>query len=149
MKNIKNKSIVLLDQHSFITTDILTQYTAGKFRHVVKTNLGYTVCDARDFDNARMLAHPELIISGYKKGVLHSVEFCPEGSDFYSTIFSRTGKKVKLIDETILANLTVGVINSMYYNTNLYSAMQYTAVGSKTWASMAYQMNATEATVEA
>ena len=144
MKNIKNKSIVLLDQHSFITPDILTQYPAGKFRHVVKTALGYTVCDSREFDNARMLAHPESIISGYKKGALHTVEFCPEGSDFYLTIFCRVGKKVKLIDESILASLTVGTINSLYFNTNLYCHNQYRITNSKTWASMAYQMNATE-----
>jgi hypothetical protein len=29
----------------------------------------------------------------------------------------------------------------MYYNTNLYSHQQYKSVNSKSWASMAYQMN--------
>ena len=54
------------------------------------------------------------------------------------------GKKVNLIDESIIAALTVGTINSMYYNTNLYSHEQYQAVNSKTWASKAYVMNEVE-----
>ena len=149
MKNIQNKSILLLDQHSFMTPDILTQYKAGKFRHIVKTKLGFTVCDARDFDNPRIMANPELAISGYKQGVLHTVEFCPEGHDFYQTIFCRVGKKVKLIDESILADLTVATINSLYINTNLYSQRQYTAVGAKTWADKAYVENTIEEAVEA
>ena len=100
-----------------------------------------TCCNARDFDNPRMMEHPESIISGYKQGVLQTVQFNPSGTDIWLTIFSRTGKKVKLIDESILVNLTVGTINSMYYNTNLYNQYQYKAVNSKSWASMAYKMN--------
>lgn len=126
------------------TVDILSNYTEGKFRMIVKTKLGMTCCDARDFDNPRIMKYPEAAISGYKKGVLHTVEFQPEGSDYWLTVFSRTGKTVKLIDKSILVNLTVGTINSLYYNTNLYNQTQYGAVNSKTWASYAYQMNHTE-----
>ena len=140
MEKLQNKEIVLRDQN-ILTVDILTQYTAGKFRFISKTKLGMTCSDARNFDNPRLMKYPEAIISGYKKGALQTVEFCPEGSDFYLTIFSRTGKKVKLIDESILANLTVGTINSMYYNTNLYSQDQYKSVNSKTWADKAFVMN--------
>jgi hypothetical protein len=100
-----------------------------------------TCVDARDFDNPRLFARPESIISGYKRGVLQTVQFCPEGSDFYLTVFSRTGKRVNLIDESILADLTVGTINSMYYNTNLYCIEQYQSVNSKTWASKAFVPN--------
>lgn len=142
MRNLQNKNIVLLDQ-TIMTTDILTQYTGGKFRFVVKTNLGMTVVDSRDFENERFMRNPETLISGYKKGTLQTVQFCPEGSDFYLTIFSRTGKKVKLVDESILADLTVGTINGMFYNTNLYNQHQYKAVNSKTWASKAYIQNQT------
>ena len=46
-----------------------------------------------------------------------------------------------MIDEVILADLTVGTINSLFYNTELYSQSQYKAVNSATWASMAYVMN--------
>lgn len=140
---MENKSIKLTHKlaNELMTVDILSQYGAGQFRMVVKTKLGMTVCDARDFDNPRIMANPEAAISGYKKGVLQTVQFCPEGSDFYLTIFSRTGKRVKLIDESILANLTVGTINGMFPNTNLMDMAQYKLVGSTSWASMAFVQN--------
>ena len=143
MRGIQNKNIKLTHKlaNELMTVDILSQYKGGKFRMVVKTKLGMTVCDARDFDNPRIMANPECAISGYKKGVLQTVQFCPEGSDFYLTIFSRTGKRVKLIDESILANLTVGTINGMYCNTNLMDMEQYKSVGSTSWASMAFVQN--------
>jgi len=131
----------LINTTGIPTVNILSKYSAGKFRFVVKTRLGMSIVDGRDFENPRLIQNPESILTGYQKGVLHTVEFQPEGSDYYFTIFSRMGKKVNLIDETILKNLTVGTINSLYYNTNLYSQHQYSAVGSKTWACYAYQMN--------
>ena len=133
----------LINTTGIHTVDILSNYTEGKFRMIVKTKLGMTCCDARDFDNPRIMENPERAITGYKKGVLHTVQFQPEGSEFWLTVFSRTGKNVKLIDESILVNITVGTINGLYYNTNLYNHTQYQAVNSKTWASYAYQMNAT------
>ena len=146
MKEFKNKAIkmTLGLQREIMTNDILSQYTAGKFRMVVKTRLGMTVCDTRDFDNPRIMANPESAISGYKANALQTVQFQPEGSEFWFTVFSRTGKKVKLIDESILANLTVGTINGVFYNTNLMDMQQYKLVGSKTWASMAFVENAVE-----
>ena len=143
MKELQNKEIKMtMKMHSeLMTVDILSQYKTGKFRMVVKTKLGMTVCDARNFDNPRIIANPECAISGYKSGALQTVQFCPEGSDFWLTIFSRTGKKVKLIDESILANLTVGTINGMYSNTNLMDMQQYKLVGSTSWASMAFVQN--------
>jgi len=143
MKKLNNTNIILLDQ-TIMATDILSQYTAGKFRFVVKTNLGMTVVDSRDFDNERLMKYPEALISGYKRGTLQTVQFCPEGSDYYLTVFSRTGKKVKLVDESILANLTVGTINGMYENTNLYNSNQYRAVNSTSWASKAFTLNQEE-----
>lgn len=143
MKKLNNTNIILLDQ-TIMATDILSQYTAGKFRFVVKTNLGMTVVDSRDFDNERLMKYPEALISGYKRGTLQTVQFCPEGSDYYLTVFSRTGKKVKLVDESILANLTVGTINGMYENTNLYNSDQYRAVNSTSWASKAFTLNQEE-----
>jgi len=139
--NPKNPNLVMAMAEQPMLVDILSQYGSGKFRMIVKTKLGMTCCDARDFDNPRMMEHPESIINGYKQGALQTVQFNPSGTDTWSTIFSRTGKKVKLIDESILVNLTVGTINSMYYNTNLYDHHQYKAVNSKSWASMAYKMN--------
>ena len=146
MREFKNKAIKMSLglQREIMTNDILSQYTAGKFRMVVKTRLGMTVCDTRDFDNPRIMANPESAISGYKANALQTVQFQPEGSDYWLTVFSRTGKKVKLIDESILANLTVGTINGVFYNTNLMDMQQYKLVGSKTWASMAFVENAVE-----
>jgi len=131
------------------TVDTLSNYTEGKFRMIVKTRLGMTCCDARDFDNPRIMANPESAITGYKKGVLQTVQFQPAGSDHWSTVFSRTGKKVKLIDKAILASLTVGTINGLYYNTNLYGQFQYKAVNASSWASKAYTLNQPESQLEA
>jgi hypothetical protein len=147
MKELNNKEIKMTMglQSSIMTTDILSQYfNPGEFRMVVKTGLGMTVCDARDFDNPRIKENPELAISGYKRGALQTVQFKPEGSNFWLTVFSRTGKKVKLIDESILANLTVGTINGMFDNTNLMDMTQYKLVGASSWASKAFTQNTTK-----
>jgi len=143
MQKFKNKEIKMTMglQSELMVVDSLSQYTAGEFRMVVKTKLGMTVCDARDFDNPRICKNPEMAISGYKRGALQTVQFKPEGTDFWRTVFSRTGKKVKLIDESILANLTVGTINSMFDNTNLMDMHQYKLVGASSWASKAFTQN--------
>jgi len=144
MITTQNKSIVntIANLH---TVDILTQYPKGKFRHIVKVKAGYLTCeDARDFDNINMSKNPESIINGYKRGTLQTVQFCPEGSDFYLTIFARVGKKVKIMDESIMAALTVATINGSFDNTNLMDMSQYKAVNSTTWASKAFTMNVTE-----
>ena len=124
-----------------MTVNILDQSAKGEFRHIVKTRLGMTCVDARDFDNVRMNEHPERIISGHKRGALQTVEFKAEGSDIWLTVFSRTGKKVKLMDEAIMRDLTVGTINGMFDSTNLMDMNQYKAVNSKSWASTAFVMN--------
>jgi len=127
------------------TVNHIANYTAGKFRMVVKCRAGFmTVVDCRDFDNVAIMKNPAQAINSYKKGVLHTVEFCPEGLDFYVTVFAKKGKKIIFIDETILVNLTVADINSGWENTNLYSQGQYATVNAKTWADYAYQMNEEE-----
>ena len=124
------------------TTDFLSQYTAGKFRFISKCRAGFmTIVDGRDFDNAMYMQHPESLITGYKKGALQTVQFNPEGTDIWLTIFARVGKKIHLCDQTILRDLTVGTINGLYYNTNFYSQSQYRAVGATSWASKAFVEN--------
>jgi hypothetical protein len=114
----------------------------GKFRFIVKVRGGFTSCiDGRDFDNERLTKYPESIISGYKEKALQTVEFCPEGYSTFITLFARTGKKIHFIDETILEALTVGTINAMYINTELYDQRQYQAVNASSWASKAFTMN--------
>ena len=146
MREFTNKSIQMTPklQSELMCVDIISNYTEGKFRMIVKTKLGMTCVDARDFDNPRIMANPECAISGYKANALQTVQFQPEGSEFWLTVFSRTGKRVKLIDESILANLTVGTINGMFYNTNLMDMQQYKLVGSSSWASMAFVENKVE-----
>jgi hypothetical protein len=124
------------------TTDYLSQYTAGKFRFISKCRAGFmTIVDGRDFDNERYMQYPESLINGYKKGALQTVQFNPEGTDIWLTVFARVGKKIHLCDQTILRNLTVGTINGLYYNTNFYSQSQYSAVGATSWASKAFVEN--------
>ena len=121
------------------TVNVLSAYSKGKFRVVTKCRAGWmTITDCRDYDNEYFMAHPESIITGYKKGALQTVEFCPDGGDYYLTIFARKGNRIVMLDEQILGNLTVGTINSIYSNTNLYNQEQYSAVGAQTWADRAF-----------
>lgn len=131
----------------YIST-ISDQITGVRF--ITKCRAGFmTIVEARDFDIERYNQHPESLITGFKKGALQSVEIEFANRGVYLTAFARTGKKIKLIDSTILANLTVATINQLYYDTNLYSTAQYKAVNASTWASYAYQMNQPESATEA
>jgi hypothetical protein len=123
------------------TINILSNYKEAKFRFITKTKLGMTCSDAQAFNNERFIKHPQALITGFKKGALQTVQMQAHPDGPWLTIFSRTGKTIKLIDETILLNLRVGDINDLWYNTNLYNWQQYKAVNSKTWDSYAYQMN--------
>lgn len=124
------------------TTDILDKYPKGQFRVITKNrHVGMGCHDLRDFENERYCENPSNILAMYKKGALQTIEYKPEGSDYWFRVFSRTGKKIHIIDQKILVGLTVGTINSMWFNTELYSHRQYQAVNSATWASYAFQMN--------
>ena len=114
----------------------------GKFRFITKCKAGFFTCsDARDFDDERLYNNPSSVLSQYKKGALHTVEYRPAGSDNFFTVFARKGNKVILIDEAIMRGLEVGVINQLWYNTNLMDMNQYKAVNSKTWADKAFVFN--------
>ena len=124
------------------TTDILSKYPKGEFRVITKNRYTGMGChNLRDFENERYSENPSAILGMYKKGTLQTIEFKPEGSDYWLRVFSRTGKKIHSIDEKILVGLTVGIINSCWSNTELYDWNQYKAVNSATWASYAFQMN--------
>ena len=128
------------------TTDVRTvnvlgafPNTKGKFRFITKCKAGWmTIVDAKDYENEYFMTYPESIITGYNKSALQTVEFQPEGTTNYLTVFARKGNKIVLMDELIMGNITVGTINQLYRNTNLYNQEQYTAVGAKTWADRAY-----------
>jgi len=139
---MKNSNIILANKKDINVTNVLEGYNSGKFRFVVKCRAGFlTVYDARDFENERYFKYPETLVADYKKNSLMTVQFQPEGTEFWLTVFARQGKKIPVIDETILANLTVGTINSCWLNTALYSQSQYQLVEAKTWADKAFVMN--------
>lgn len=124
------------------TNQVLSIASKGEFRFVVKCRGGFmTVIDARANDNEQYMKYPETLLSSYIKGALQTIEFKPEGYDNYLTVFARNGKKIILIDEAILTDLTVSTINQFWVNTELYNQSQYSAVGAKTWADKAYVDN--------
>jgi hypothetical protein len=140
---MKNLTMVSRDIQ---VSNVLSGYSTGKFRFITKCRAGFlTISDSRDFDNAGYMARPESLISGFKKGALQTVQFNPEGTDYWFTVFAKNGKKIPVIDEAILQDLTVGTINSFWLNTALYNQTQYTAVGAKTWADKAFVQNAVAA----
>jgi hypothetical protein len=132
----------LINITSVRTTNFINGRQITGVRFISKSRAGFmTVVDARDFDIERYNKYPEALISGFKKGALHTVEVQLEGSDYFVTVFARQGKKIHIIDETILREVTVGTINGLFYNTELYSQAQYKAVNAATWASYAFKMN--------
>ena len=81
------------------------------------------------------------VFRSFKKGALQSIQFQPEGTNHWLTVFAKVGTKIKLIDDAILAEMNVGDINQNWSNTNLYSQAQYAAVGASSWASKAFVKN--------
>lgn len=117
----------------------------GQFRAISKVKAGFmTTVDFNQYANETFSNDPSQVLGWFKKGALQTVEFKPEGSDYWLTVFARVGKKIKMIDQDILKGLKVGTINSLWFNTELYSQDQYRAVNAKTWESMAYVMNEEE-----
>ena len=81
------------------------------------------------------------VFRNFKRGALQSIEFQAEGTDHWLTVFAKVGTKIKLIDDSLLAELKIGDINQDWSNTNLYNQNQYLAVGAKTWADNAFITN--------
>jgi len=80
-------------------------------------------------------------LNRWKKGALQTLQFQPEGSKAWLTIFARKGTKIILADKELLETIEVGTINQLFYNTNLYNQDQYKAVNAKTWADKAFSKN--------
>ena len=114
----------------------------GQFRAISKCKAGFmTVSEFNSHINETFSNDPSQVLGWYKKGALQTVEFKPEGSEYWLTVFARVGKKIKVVDEDMLRNLKVGVVNPLWSNTELYSQAQYQAVKAKTWDSFAFVMN--------
>ena len=136
----KSKSTTVVN-----TTDIqmvnFIQNRKGTFRAIVKTQSGALVSYMTDYNTENL--HD--ILGNWKKGALQTLEFQPEGTDSNRnlTVFARKGKKILWMDEQIAAQLKVGTVNQLFYNTNLYSQSQYQSVNAKNWDSFVFVMNKT------
>ena len=80
-------------------------------------------------------------LNRWKKGALQTIQFQPEGSKAWLTVFARKGTKVVFMDEKIAEDVTVGIVNQLFYNTNLMDQAQYRSVNAKTWADKAFLLN--------
>ena len=108
----------------------------GIFQAITKTPAGF------------MTAYeigPELpSLNRWKKGALQTIQFRPEGSKAWLTVFARKGTKVILMDLKIAEALEVGTVNQLFYNTNLMDQGQYQAMRAKTWADKVFVINGLE-----
>ena len=117
----------------------------GQFRAISKVKAGFmTVVEFNQHINEDFSKDPSRVLGWFQKGALQTVEFKPEGSNYWLTVFARVGKKIKLVDKDILKGLKVGTINSLWFNTELYSQYQYNAVNAKNWDCMAFVNNEKE-----
>ena len=105
----------------------------GTFQAIVKVPAGFMI--------ASEIGSELPSLNTWKKGALQSIQFQPEGSKAWLTVFARKGTKVIFIDEKIAETVTVGTINQLFYNTNLMDQEQYKAVGARTWADKVFVMN--------
>ena len=105
----------------------------GTFQAVVKVQAGFMV--------ASEIGSELPSLTKWKKGALQTIQFKAEGTNHWMTVFAKKGTKVVLIDEKIAETITVGTINSLFYNTNLMDQAQYRTVKAKTWADKAFLLN--------
>ena len=119
----------------------------GTYRAIVKVKAGFvTVVDDLGIQanwGKKQWNSPIDVFRNFKKGALQTIQFKADnsrGADWI-TVFARVGNKIKLIDDSLLADLKIGDINQDWSNTNLYNQNQYQAVGAKTWADNAFITN--------
>jgi hypothetical protein len=105
----------------------------GTFQAIVRVPAGYIV--------AYELGSELPSLNRWKKGALQTIQFQPEGSNYWLTVFARKGTKVVLMDLKIAEQLEVGTVNSLFYNTNLMDQGQYQSMRAKTWADKVFLLN--------
>ena len=105
----------------------------GIFQAIVKVQAGFMI--------ATEIGSELPSLGRWKKGALQTIQFKAEGTSHWMTVFAKKGTKVVLIDEKIAETVTVGTINSLFYNTNLMDQAQYRSVNAKTWADKAFLLN--------
>ena len=119
----------------------------GTYRAIVKVKAGFvTVVDDLGIQanwGKKQWNSAIDVFRNFKKGALQTIQFKADnsrGADWL-TVFAKVGTKIKLIDDSLLADLKIGDINQNWTNTNLYNQNQYQAVGGKTWADNAFITN--------
>ena len=105
----------------------------GTFQAIVKVPAG--------FMSAYQIGCELPSLSRWKKGTLQTIEFQPEGTNHWLTVFAKKGTKVIMIDQALAQQLEVGTVNQLFYNTNLMDQVQYKAVNAKTWADKVFVLN--------
>lgn len=126
-----------------ISTSNFINGQKGSYRIVYKCQAGFMSIAETQYNNDMANEHgPAQLLSSWKKGSLQTIQFKAENGHYWLTVFARKGKKIVVIDEDILKGLTVGIINSYFIDTNLYSQKQYAHVNAKNWASKVFVMNA-------
>jgi hypothetical protein len=126
-----------------ISTSNFINGQKGSYRIVYKCQAGFMSIAETQYNDDMANEHgPAQLLSSWKKGSLQTIQFKAENGQYWLTVFARKGKKIVVIDEDILKGLTVGIINSYFIDTNLYSQKQYAHVNAKNWASKVFVMNA-------
>jgi len=80
-------------------------------------------------------------LNRWKKGALQTIQFQPEGSKHWVTVFAKKGTKIIIMDQKIAEYLEVGTVNQLFYNTNLMDQKQYQAVNARNWGHRVFEMN--------
>lgn len=99
----------------------------GKFRAVVKLKSGFiSIVDHKNYWESSYD-----VFMSFENGTLKTIQFQPENTEYWLTTFAISGKKIITIDVDILSKVTIGDINSLWFNTELYSNEQYMLVNAK------------------
>jgi len=118
---------------------------SGQFRAIVKAKAGFvTTVDDIGIQNDWGRTDWKRAINvfrHFKKGALQTIEFRPDNTSTWLTVFARNGKKIILMDKELFTDLEVGDINQDWSNTNLYDQRQYTFVNAKNWSSKVFIQN--------
>ena len=139
----KTNQVVVVDK-GINRTDYI-QNQKGQYRAIVKVKAGFmTVVDDLGIQanwGKQQWNRPIEVFRGFKRGALQSIQFRAEGTSAWLTVFARTGNKVKVADDELLADMNIGDINQDWSRSNLYNMAQYQLVGAKTWADKAFVKN--------
>ena len=139
----KTNQVVVVDKDINRTDYIQNQ--KGQYRAIVKVKAGFmTVVDDLGIQanwGKQQWNKPIEVFRGFKRGALQSIQFRAEGTSAWLTVFARTGNKVKVADDELLADMNIGDINQDWSRSNLYNMAQYQLVGAKTWADKAFVKN--------